>query len=116
MMTGRADHTLEFLLDFDGHVHRLEQGYWIKFQITIVKVTSERPHGLSYSFTLHAPDGTRLVGFDNAHGVPAVGSGSGRGQRQAITGIGRWTIPAGRTNSKTRTCCLPTSFARSGEF
>jgi hypothetical protein len=29
---------------------------------------------LSYSFTLHAPDGTRLVGFDNAHGVPAMGS------------------------------------------
>ena len=27
----------------------------------------ERPHGLSYSLTLHAPDGTRLVGFDNAH-------------------------------------------------
>jgi hypothetical protein len=26
------------------------------------------------SFTLHAPDGTRLVGFDNAHGVRAVGS------------------------------------------
>ena len=32
------------------------------------------PHGLSYSFTLHAPDGTRLVGFDNAHDVPARGS------------------------------------------
>jgi hypothetical protein len=29
---------------------------------------------VSYSFTLHAPDGTRLVGFDNAHGVPAKGS------------------------------------------
>jgi hypothetical protein len=26
------------------------------------------------SFTLHAPDGTRLVGFDNAHSVPARGS------------------------------------------
>ena len=31
-------------------------------------------HGLSYSFTLHAPDGARLVGYDNAHGVPAKGS------------------------------------------
>ena len=29
---------------------------------------------MSYSFTLHAPDGTRLVGFDNAHVVPAKGS------------------------------------------
>ena len=28
---------------------------------------SERPHGLRYSFTLHAPNGMSLVGFDNAH-------------------------------------------------
>ena len=33
------------------------------------EVTQERPHGLSYSLTLHAPDGLRLVGFDNAHAV-----------------------------------------------
>jgi hypothetical protein len=26
--------------------------------------------GLRYSFTLHGPDGTRLVGFDNAHAAP----------------------------------------------
>jgi hypothetical protein len=39
-----------------------------------VETTPERPHGLSYSFTLHAPDGTRLVGFDNAHNAPAGGS------------------------------------------
>jgi len=36
-------------------------------------VAKQRPHGLSCSFTLHAPDGTRLVGFDNAHGVSATG-------------------------------------------
>ena len=35
--------------------------------------TPQRPHGLNYSFTLHEPDGKRLVGFDNAHGVPAKG-------------------------------------------
>ena len=28
-----------------------------------------RPHGLSYSLTPHAPDGTRVVGFDNAYPV-----------------------------------------------
>ena len=59
---------------FDGRVHHLEGGYWIKFEIRRVKTAKERPHGLSYSFTLHAPEGTRLVGFDNAHGVPATGS------------------------------------------
>jgi hypothetical protein len=68
------EHTLEFLLAFDGRIHHLEEGYWIKFEIKRVKASHERPHGLAYSFTLHAPDGTRLVGFDNAHGVPAAGS------------------------------------------
>lgn len=46
-------------------------------------MTEERPHGLSYSLTLHAPDGTRLVGLDNAHPVRARrGPGTRRhGQR-----------------------------------
>ena len=30
--------------------------------------------GLDYSFTLHGPDNRRLIGFDNAHSVPATGS------------------------------------------
>ncbi|MGH6901106.1 MAG: toxin-antitoxin system TumE family protein [Geminicoccaceae bacterium] len=74
-MKGReAEYGLEFLLAFDGRVHYLEDGYWLKFEIKRVKATKERPHGLSYSLTLHAPDGARLVGFDNAHGVPARNS------------------------------------------
>lgn len=67
-------HTLEFLLGFDGHVHWLDQGYRLKFEIKRVKPTKERPHGLRYSFTLHDPDGQRLMGFDNAHGVARKGS------------------------------------------
>lgn len=59
---------------FDGRIHPLEDGYWIKFEIKRVEAAKERPHGLSYSFTLHAPNGTRLVGFDNAHNVPTAGS------------------------------------------
>jgi hypothetical protein len=74
MSDDRPDHTLEYLLDFDRRVHHLEEGYWIKFEIKRVEVAKSRPHGLSYSFTLHAPDGRRLVGFDNAHRAPAVGS------------------------------------------
>lgn len=69
-----ADYGLEFLLAFHGRIHHLENGYWLKFEITRVEATPERPHGLSYSFTLHAPGGKRLVGFDNAHNVPATGS------------------------------------------
>jgi hypothetical protein len=68
------DHGLEFLTAFNGRIHYLEKGYWLKFEIVRVVVTPDRPHGLSYSFTLHAPDGTRLIGFDNAHDVPRRGS------------------------------------------
>jgi hypothetical protein len=70
------DYGLEFLLAFDGRIHHLEDGYWLKFEIRRVTVTTEEPHGLSYSFTLHRPDGTRLVGFDNAHGLARKGSRS----------------------------------------
>jgi hypothetical protein len=74
-MDGReAKYGLELLLAFDGRVHHLEEGYWLKFEIKRVEASKKRPHGLSYSFTLHAPGGTRLVGFDNAHGVPTRGS------------------------------------------
>ena len=31
-----------------------------------------RPHGIKYAFTLHDVDRTRLLGFDNAHGLPRV--------------------------------------------
>jgi len=74
MVDNLHDYTFEFLLAFDGRIHHLEEGYWIKFEIKKVEATKTQPHGLSYSFTLHAPDGTRLAGFDNAHGVPTPGS------------------------------------------
>ena len=74
MSRSASDQGLEFLLAFNGRIHHLEKGYWLKFDIMRVTATAERPHGLSYSLTLHAPDGTRLVGFDNAHDVPPRGS------------------------------------------
>lgn len=67
------EHALEFLLAFDGRQHHFSGGCWVKFEIRRTEATKGRPHGLSYSFTLHAPDGTRLLGFDNAHSVPAPG-------------------------------------------
>jgi hypothetical protein len=33
------EHGLEFLLAFDGRVHHLEQGYWLKFEIKRVEAT-----------------------------------------------------------------------------
>jgi hypothetical protein len=71
-------HTLEFLLAFDGRLHWYEQGYCTKFEIKRTDPTTERPHGLRYSFTLHDPDGKRLMGFDNAHTVAARGRNAKR--------------------------------------
>jgi hypothetical protein len=77
------EHTLEFLIAFDGHVHWYSQGYFTKFEIRRVEPTAERLHGLRYSFTLHAPEGTRLMGFDNAHSVAPVGSRFSKRQVEA---------------------------------
>ena len=61
----------EVLLDLDGQVFVVDAkgGYWVQFSVNRVASTPERPHGLKYSLTLHGPDGSRLIGFDNAHPV-----------------------------------------------
>jgi hypothetical protein len=68
------EHTLEFLLSFDGRLHWYAEGYFTKFEIKRIEPSPERPHGLRYSLTLHDPAGRRLVGFDNAHGISMAGS------------------------------------------
>ncbi|HBK05101.1 MAG TPA: hypothetical protein DDZ81_04475 [Acetobacteraceae bacterium] len=73
-MPASEDYTLEFLLAFDGRIHCLGQGHWLKFEIRRTPPTPERPHGLRYSFTLHDRTGRRLLGFDNAHRVAPHGS------------------------------------------
>lgn len=66
----QRDATLDTLLDLHGQVLVIDEaGYWVKFVVTQVSATPEKPHGLDYSLTLHGPDGARLVGFDNAHQV-----------------------------------------------
>ena len=66
------DEALQRLLDYDRRRYWLANGWNIRFRIMEVPVTSGRPHGIKYSFTLHDVDRTRLLGFDNAHGVPRV--------------------------------------------
>jgi hypothetical protein len=65
------DPALDTLLDLDGQVLVVdpEGGYWVRFIVRRVPVSTQKPHGLDYSLTLHGPDGERLVGFDNAHSV-----------------------------------------------
>ena len=81
-MTNR-DHSLDALLSLDEERFGVDgsETCWVKFEVKECDVTPERPHGLKYSLTLHAEDGTRLLGFDNAHGIT---EGSGPGARTRI--------------------------------
>lgn len=71
MTKAGTDHTLEFLLAFDGRRHFFEDGSFVKLEIKQGPPTKKRPHGLKYSFSLHDPEGQRLLGYDNAHPVKA---------------------------------------------
>lgn len=58
---------MERLLAYHGRRYWLENGWSLRFRVWRVALTSERPHGLRYSFTLHDVDGIRLLGYDNKH-------------------------------------------------
>lgn len=64
-----VDETLSYLRDLDGEEIFFDGGYVARFKIREIKESPEKPHGISYSLTFHSPDGRRLMGFDNAHGV-----------------------------------------------
>jgi len=66
------DKAMRRLLDYHRRRYWLANGWSIRFRIVEAKVTAGRPHGIKYSFTLHDVDRTRLLGFDNAHGLPRV--------------------------------------------
>jgi hypothetical protein len=61
----------EYLLGLNGVEMFLDESlrYWVKFVAHRVPITSDSPHGITYSLTLHDKAGNRLLGFDNAHRV-----------------------------------------------
>jgi Family of unknown function (DUF6516) len=63
------DEAMQRLLDYDRRRYWLVNGWSIRFRLTEVATGPERPQGVKYALTLHDVDGTRLLGFDNAHGV-----------------------------------------------
>ena len=65
-----TDEAVRRLLDYDRRRYWLANGWSQRFRIAEVAASAARPHGVKYAFTLHDLDGTRLLGFDNAHGVP----------------------------------------------
>lgn len=76
------DPSLDVLLDLDGQVLVIDPAtrHWVRFVVTRVPASPEKPHGLDYALTLHGPDGERLVGFDNAHPVRATAGPGGKGR------------------------------------
>lgn len=63
------DPGIETLLDLHDQVIDQGKGYWLKIEAWRVSVTSEVPHGIRYSLTLHEPYGRRILGYDNAHAI-----------------------------------------------
>lgn len=64
-----VDHELEALLALDGVEYRFAGGYQIKLAAQRIEASPGRPAGIKYSLTLHSPDGRRIYGLDNAHGI-----------------------------------------------
>jgi hypothetical protein len=88
-VTAPHDPSLDTLLDLDGQILVVdpEGGHWVRFVVTRVAVSPEKPHGLDYSLTLHGPDGERLVGFDNAHPVAKQQLGEPQDHRHRLRTI-----------------------------
>ncbi|RKZ95987.1 MAG: hypothetical protein DRQ43_04810 [Gammaproteobacteria bacterium] len=64
-----TDPGLEVLLQLDNEIFPMENGFWTKFEAKQVVVNEHIPHGIKYSLTLHDPSNTRILGYDNAHGI-----------------------------------------------
>jgi len=88
-MVKPSDPALDVLLDLDGLVLVVdpEGCHWVRFVVTRVPVSPEKPHGLDYSLSLHGPDGERLVGFDNAHRVAKQKRGEPQDHRHRLRRI-----------------------------
>jgi hypothetical protein len=72
-VTESRDPGLAILLDLDDVSLTVDTAgtYVVRFVVKQVPSSPQRPHGLSYSLTLHDETRARLVGFDNTHAAPA---------------------------------------------
>ncbi|HJU20261.1 MAG TPA: hypothetical protein VJ770_27730 [Stellaceae bacterium] len=71
------DEAMRRLLDYDRRRYWLANGWSIRFRISEVEATPERPHGIKYALTLHDGDGMRLPGFDTRTQFMTIGIASG---------------------------------------
>jgi hypothetical protein len=69
----RREPGFETLLDLDGCILEQDGGFWIKVEAKRIDPSPAVPHGIRYSLTLHDQQGTRVIGYDNAHPVKRPG-------------------------------------------
>lgn len=74
----RRDEGLDRLLDLDGFLAEVGGGFWVEIVARRVPPDADRPHGVSYTLTLHDPAGQRVFGIDNAHLIRATHGPAGR--------------------------------------
>ena len=55
------------LLDLDGEIFPMLNGFWTKIDAKRVMQSDTIPHGVRYSLTLHNRNNLRVLGYDNAH-------------------------------------------------
>ena len=65
----RKDVGLDTLLQLNGEIFPMDNGYWTKIEARVVEVNEHIPHGIKYSLSLHDSHNTRILGYDNAHGI-----------------------------------------------
>lgn len=75
---------LQTLLDMDGQRGEVGGGYWFKIEAHRVPPSLAVPHGVKYSLTLHAIDGPRVFGIDNAHAPKVTGERRGPGRVRRV--------------------------------
>ena len=73
----REDETLVTLLNLNGEIFPMDNGYWTKFEACRVGPDQHVPHGVRYSLTLHDRYNRRVLGFDNAHAIRQARKGYG---------------------------------------
>ena len=56
-----------WILDLDGFIAEVGGGFSVKIVARRVPPDADRPHGVSYTLTLHASAGQGVFGIDNAH-------------------------------------------------
>jgi hypothetical protein len=102
----RSDVGLETLLLLDGEIYDQGGGHWIRIQAWDVPSNRHIPHGIRYSLTLHNRYGTRLLGYDNAHGVRPPGKSKYSGRR----------VTYDHRHRHTRCCGVPYEFTSADQL